>query len=79
LLFQAERYRTKVTELERTVDRLTSELNASEAKRKEAENHLMTEDTAWKLERTAFEERLKKVTDIAGFDKHEALFNFVFQ
>jgi predicted nucleic acid-binding Zn-ribbon protein len=61
--FQAERSRAKLAELEREVDRLTVELSASDAKRKEAENHLMTEESIWKSERTALEEKLKKVRD----------------
>lgn len=64
MLFQVERYRAEVAELEREVDRLTMELGASEAKRKEAENHLMTEESIWKSERATLEEKLKKVCNL---------------
>jgi len=58
---QVERYRAKLVELEQTVDRLTTELQAAEIKRKEAENHLMVEQSSWKTERSALEDKLKKV------------------
>jgi hypothetical protein len=57
-----EQYRERIKELERTVNRVTSELKTSEVKRTEAENHLMTEENVWKTERTALEEKLKKVS-----------------
>jgi len=60
-----ERYSQRINDLEKTIDRLTLDINAAEAKRKAAENRLMAEESVWKTERTALEDRLKKVSRFA--------------
>ena len=62
-----ERYGQRINELEKTIDRLTLDVNSAEAKCKAAENRLMAEESAWKTERTALEEKLKKASYSTGF------------
>ena len=56
-----ERYCERISELEKTIDRLTLDMSSAEAKCRAAENRLMAEESVWKTERTALEEKLKKV------------------
>ena len=56
-----ERYGERISELEKTIDRLTLDMSSAEAKCRAAENRLMAEESVWKTERTALEEKLKKV------------------
>jgi len=62
MLMQVERYSKRINELEKTIDRLTLDVNSAEAKCKAAENRLMAEESVWKTERTALEEKLKKAS-----------------
>jgi len=62
LTLQVERYGHRINELEKTIDRLTLDVNSAEAKCKAAENRLMAEESVWKTERTALEEKLKKAS-----------------
>jgi len=62
LLCQVERYSQRINELEKTIDRLTLDVNSAEAKCKAAENRLMAEESVWRTERTALEDKLKKVS-----------------
>jgi len=57
-----ERYGHRINDLEKTIDRLTLDVNSAEAKCKAAENRLMAEESVWKTERTALEEKLKKAS-----------------
>ena len=57
-----ERYSQRINDLEKTIDRLTLDVNAADAKCKAAENRLMAEESVWNTERTALEEKLKKVS-----------------
>ena len=58
-----ERYGQRISELEKTIDRLTVDVNSAEAKCRAAENRLMAEESVWKTERTALEEKLKKASN----------------
>jgi len=62
LYMQVERYSQRISELEKTIDRLTLDINSAEAKCRSAENRLMAEESVWKTERTALEEKMKKVS-----------------
>ena len=59
---QVERYSRRINELEKTIDRLTLDVNSAEAKSKAAENRIIAEQSVWKTERTALEDKLKKVS-----------------
>ena len=59
---QVERYCQRINELEKTIDRLTLDVSSADAKCKAAENRLMAEQSVWKTERTAIEEKLKKAS-----------------
>ena len=57
-----ERYSHRISELEKTIDTLTLDVNSAEAKCRAAENRLMTEQSVWNTERSALEDKLKKVS-----------------
>lgn len=58
---QVDRYRQRIGELEKSVDRMTSDLKVVESRRRELENQLMMQESAWNSERAELEEKAKKV------------------
>jgi len=64
LLLQVERYSQRINELEKTIDRLTLDVNSTDARCKAAENRLMADESLWRTERTALEEKLKKASTV---------------
>jgi len=58
-----ERYSERINELEKTIDRLTLDVHSAETKCQAAQNRLTAEQSVWKTERTALEDKLKKARE----------------